>query len=265
MHGSPTAFGLHASVVQGRPSSHEMGVATQTPSWQTSAVVQAEPSSQGAVLFACWQPLALSHASSVQTFLSSQSTAFPPPHTPASHASALVQASPSSHVTAFGRCVQPLFGSQASVVQGFWSSQVGGAPPLQAPATQASPSVHALASSQVTPSASGTKAHAPATQLSDVQAFLSSHSESTWHEHVHAPPPHAPPEQASPDVHAMPSSHVAAFGKWTHPVAASQLSSVQALPSSQPAAVGAWVQPAAGSHASAVHGTPSSHVATAPA
>src|SRR5881628_1572520 len=43
-------------------------------------------------------------------------------------------------------CVQPVPGSQASVVQAFPSSQLGGGPPLHCPPLQTSPVVQALPS-----------------------------------------------------------------------------------------------------------------------
>jgi hypothetical protein len=63
--------------------------------------VQTLLSLQEAVLFVWTQPLDVLHESSVQTLLSSQFGAFPPVHVPVLHASAVVQAFPSSQVVLF--------------------------------------------------------------------------------------------------------------------------------------------------------------------
>ena len=72
---------------------------TQDPPAQVSAVVQALPSSQDAVLLALTQPVAGTHESSVQGLLSSQLGAEPPTQDPPAQVSAVVQALPSSQVT----------------------------------------------------------------------------------------------------------------------------------------------------------------------
>ena len=71
------------------------GPPTQTLPAQASLVVQNEPSSHGAVLLLCVQPVPVSHPSSVQTLLSLQLGAGPPTHVPPEHVSLAVQAFPS--------------------------------------------------------------------------------------------------------------------------------------------------------------------------
>src|SRR5262245_46365465 len=116
----PSAVQLLLSVQSGA------GPPMQLPPAQVSAVVQALPSSQEAVLLACWQPVVGSHESSVHTLLSSQLSAGPPVQCPApSQVSAVVQALPSLQAAV----VKPVTGqwpapSQvAVVVQGSPSSQ----------------------------------------------------------------------------------------------------------------------------------------------
>jgi len=89
--------GLHESSVQTLPSS-QLGAAppTQAPPEQVSFVVQALPSLQGLVLFACTQPLAGLHESSVQALPSLQFTGGPSTHNPPEQVSFVVQALPSS-------------------------------------------------------------------------------------------------------------------------------------------------------------------------
>jgi hypothetical protein len=90
--------GVQASSVQTLPSSQLGGAPpAQTPPAQVSLVVQALPSSQGAVLLVCVQPVAGLQASSVQTLPSSQLGGDPPTHTPAEQVSLIVQALPSLH------------------------------------------------------------------------------------------------------------------------------------------------------------------------
>src|SRR5262249_40518477 len=101
---------------------------------------------------ACWQLPVGSHVSVVQASPSSQLTALPP-HWPAVHTSAVVQALASLHgvpsVTAV--CAQPVAGSQLSVVQALPSSQLT-ALPTHWSARQTSPVVQALWSLQAVPS-----------------------------------------------------------------------------------------------------------------
>ena len=90
-----------------------------------SAVVQASPSSQDAVLFAFTQPLAGLQESSVHTLPSSQLGADPPTQEPAAQVSVVVQASPSSQGEVLFAFTQPLAGLQESSVHTLPSSQLG--------------------------------------------------------------------------------------------------------------------------------------------
>ena len=84
--------GLHESSVQTLPSSQLGGaLPAHVPPWQTSTVVHALPSSQGAVFDVCTQPVAGLHESSVQTLLSSQLRRVPT-HCPPAQVSPVVQA-----------------------------------------------------------------------------------------------------------------------------------------------------------------------------
>src|SRR5437867_2028532 len=141
--------GLQESSVQGLPSSQFGGGPTvQLPAAQASFVVQAVPSLQGAVLFACTQPLAGLQESSVQTLPSSQFGGGPPAQLPVAQASFVVQALPSLQGAVLFAWTQPLAGLQESFVQTLPSSQFGGGPPAQLPAAQASFVVQALPSLQ---------------------------------------------------------------------------------------------------------------------
>ena|SRR5436309_2689097 len=73
------------------------GPPAQAPPPQVSLVVQALPSSQEAVLFACTHPLVGLHESSVQTLLSLQLGAVPPTQLPFTQVSFVVQALLSLH------------------------------------------------------------------------------------------------------------------------------------------------------------------------
>lgn len=281
--------GSQLSSVQTLWSSHSSGApGAQNPSAQVSFVVQALPSSQGAVLSVCTHPFSGSQLSSVQVFPSSQFGAGPPTQIPLLHVSLVVHASSSSHGDALFTYWQPSCWSQLSSVQGFWSLQLR-AFPTQLPPLQVSPNVHAFPSSQglllfvcVQP--------LPGSQLSSVQALPSSHAGAVpfWQ---------TPPTQLSVPSQALWSSQSASvahgwqFGSSTcwHPSIWSQLSAVQPLPSSQlsvgpptqaplahasavvqvfaseqGAALLLCVHPWAGSHASSVHPLPSSQFVGGP-
>src|SRR6059058_2275733 len=175
------------------------GPPTHVPPEHVSLVVQALPSSHGAVLGACTQPVAGSHESMVQTFPSSQLRAGPPVHRP------FEQASP--------------------VVQTFPSSQASGGPPWHAPFEHVSRVVQAFPSSHAAVLGVMTQSPVAGSQESSVQTLRSSQCRD-W-------PMHVPPPQTSPAVQASPSSQGAVFGVWTQPLPESQESSVQGLPSSQ--------------------------------
>src|SRR3989441_683337 len=139
---------LQASPVSCPSSQLRRGPPTHRPPVQVSAVVQAFPSSQGAVFGVFTQPLAGLQESSVQTFPSSQFRGGPPTHRPPAQVSAVVQAFPSSQGAVFGVFTQPLAGLQESSVQTFRSSQLGAGPPTHCPPAQVSAVVQAFPSSQ---------------------------------------------------------------------------------------------------------------------
>jgi hypothetical protein len=142
---------------------------THVPPEHLSVVVQAFPSSQEAVLFACVQPVAGEHESFVQTLLSLQFGAAPPTQVPPAQVSPVVQAFPSSQAMPLLACAQPVAGTQESVVQELPSSQFGAAPPTQVPvALQASAVVQALPSVHPLPAGSCAVQFFPASlQLSE--------------------------------------------------------------------------------------------------
>jgi hypothetical protein len=196
--------GLQLSSVQALLSlQFGAGPPWQLPAPHVSAVVQALPSSQDAVLSVCTQPPEESQVSSVQGLLSLQSTVRLPAHTPLAHVSFAVQKLPSSHVAVLFVWTQPVAGSQESSVQGLLSLQSVAGPPAQAPLAHVSPVVHALPSSHVAVLFVLTQ---PVTgsQLSSVHTLASSQLGA-------GPPIQAPPPQVSPVVHALASSQGAAL------------------------------------------------------
>src|SRR5438128_2193670 len=146
---SPVA-GSQESSVQTLPSSQCRDWPMHLPPPQTSPVVQALPSSHGAVFGVWTQPLPESQESSVQGLPSSQSSDGPPTHAPAAQVSAVVQALPSWH----GFALKPTT----------WHVPV----PLQVPS-----SVQTLASLQAQPPCSKKQT---AEQQSPLTVFPSSHS-----------------------------------------------------------------------------------------
>src|SRR5436309_1309858 len=123
---------------------------------------------------------------------------------------------------ATGACVQPVAGSQLSVVHELLSLHTGGAPDWHWPARHVSAPLQALPSLHGVPFASGA-CWQPATgsQLSVVHAFESSQLSAV-------PGVHAPLWHVSLPSHALPSLHEAPFGSaacW-QPVTGSQLSVV---------------------------------------
>src|SRR2546422_537982 len=141
--------GLQESSVQTFPSSQlGAGPPTHRLPAQVSAVVQAFPSSQGAVFGVFTQPLAGLQESSVQTFPSSQFRGGPPTHRPPAQVSTVVQAFPSSQVAVFGVFTRPPPGSPHSPVPTFPPSQLRAGPPTHRPPAQVSTVVQAFPSSQ---------------------------------------------------------------------------------------------------------------------
>jgi hypothetical protein len=211
VHASLSSQGtVLSALIHPIPESHESSVQTlassqsgaappmQMPAEHVSLVVQASPSSHGAVLFVFTHPVPGSQVSSVQTSPSSQSGAGPPTQAPPEQVSSVVQASASSHGTLLGMFWQPTPESHRSMVQILASSQSGGAPPAQTPNQQASLVVQALPSSQGTVLSALTHPM-PESQESSVQMLPSSQSGG-------APPTQMPAEQVSFVVHASLSS-----------------------------------------------------------
>ena len=243
---------LQLSAVQEFPSSQPgAGPATHVPPAHASPTLHTLPSLQETVLFACLQPDAARHVSVVHVLPSSQFKALPGWHWPPAHASPLVHKLPSLHGAGLLVCVQPLAGTQASVVHGLPSSQLGAAPPTHVPPlhwsfnVQAELSSHAIVLLLCVHPLAGL-------QLSVVQTLLSSQSSVL-------PGMQLPPEQVSVVLHALPSVHAApsALLCW-QPATLSHVSVVHGLPSLQEMAEPAWHEPPA--HTSpTVHTLPSSH------
>jgi len=137
----------------------------------------------------------------------------------------VVQALPSPQGAVLFVCTQPPDGLQLSSVQTLPSSQLGGAPPTQAPplhvslVVQALPSLHGALLLVWTQPVAGS-------QPSSVQPLPSLQFGA-------GPPMQRPPLQASLVVQALPSLHGSVLLPWTQPVVGLQLSSVQRLSSSQ--------------------------------
>jgi hypothetical protein len=274
--------GLQVSVVQALLSLQlRLTPGRHVPLRQESPTVQAFPSLQEAVLLVYAQPVAGAQVSVVQTFPSSQFSAAPPTHVPPLHASLVVQALPSLQGAVLLVCVQPVAGLHESSVHRLPSSQLGPAPPTQAPPEQASPVVQALPSSQAAVLFAWVQPVA-GLQASSVQRLASSQFGA-------APPTQTPPAQVSVVVQALASSQGAELLVYVQPVAGEQPSVVhtlpssqfgpapptqvppeqaspvvQALPSSQAVVLFAWVQPVAGLQASSVQTLPSSQFGGGP-
>lgn len=162
LHGSPSSQvladspvceqplpGMQPSAVHALPSLQgSLGPPTHWPSWHASPKVHTLPSLHGSLLGVCRQPRPSWQASLVHACPSSHRLGLPGLHTPAAHASPLVQGSPSSHSAPLFLCVQPVSGAQPSSVQGLLSPQLGPPLPAHLPAVQVSPWVQPLPSSQ---------------------------------------------------------------------------------------------------------------------
>jgi len=198
----------------------------QAPALQVSTVVQLSPSSQLTALLLWLHPEADRHTSSVHRLPSSQFGGGPPTHTPALQLSLIVQRSPSAHSTLLFECMHPEDGLQVSVVQTFPSSQLKGAPPMQAPAVQTSLVVQISPSSQVATLLTCTHAPVAPSQISSVHGLASLQSGA-------GPPTQLPRLHVSVVVQGLPSSQDVMLSVWAHPKAGSQESVVQMFPSSQ--------------------------------
>ena len=171
----------------------------QAPPAQVSLVVQALPSSQGAVVLEWTHPEAGLQESSVHPFLSSQFGASPPTQDPPEQVSLVVQALPSSQESVLSAWMHPEVGLQESSVHPLPSLQFGGAPPWHEPPAQVSLVVQALPSSHRAVLLEWTHPEA-GLQESLVHPFSSSQFGAE-------PPMQEPSEQMSWVVQALPSLH----------------------------------------------------------
>ena len=191
--------GRHASLVQALLSSQSvaaLAMPAQLPPLQVSKSVQAFPSSQAEVLGVLTQPVKGAHEPLVHGLPSLQSTPCPM-HKPFAQLSLVVHRLPSSHGLVVLAWLQaPVLASQPSTVQGLLSSQFVGVPALHRPATQVSPTVHALPSSQLSAWAVWVQPLARS-QASAVQGLASLQSTGL--------PTQNPSLQPSLSVHAVPS------------------------------------------------------------
>jgi hypothetical protein len=164
--------------------------------------------------------------------------------------------------------VQPVAGTQASVVQVSPSLQLSAVPGRHAPAWQVSLPLQRLPSVHEDPFGSGVCVHPlPGLHPSAVQTLPSSQSGAV-------PGWHVPPPQTSTPLQALPSLQLVPLARspcWQMP--AEQTSVVHALPSLQSAVVvqpvqpgmaSCW-QPATGSQLSVVHALPSPQFGAVPA
>lgn len=198
---------------------------TQLPSLQPSFCVQALLSSHAARLSLKLQPVLAEQLSSVQTLPSLQTNALPALQAEALHTSPTVHALPSSQDSAFATFLQPLVGSQLSVLQALLSSQVVATPGRQMPPLHASPWVHALLSLHSAIFAAKTQPILRS-HLSSLHGLLSLHT-------TNLPATQPPSAHTSPAVQASPSSQITELALFLQPLPASQLSVVHSLLSSQ--------------------------------
>ncbi len=170
------------SAVHTLPSSQVLLGPLQMPPVQVSGVVVGLPSLQGlpsATLLAPHRPLTGLQLSCVQVLPSSQVLGLPP-QLPLVHVSGLVHRSPSLQRVPLATATKlhrPLAALHVSLVQALLSLHTK-AVPTQAPDLHASPTVHSLLSSQLTPSLTGLYTQAPLVelQLSAVHAKPSLHT-----------------------------------------------------------------------------------------
>jgi hypothetical protein len=254
-------------------------VPRQAPPLQVSPTVQKAPSSHGAVLAVCVQPLAGAQPSVVHGLPSLQLGAEPPTQLPPLQVSPVVQAFPSSQGAVLGVCTHPLAGLQLSFVHTLPSLQLGAGPPPQLPPLQVSLVVQAFPSLQGALFGTWVQPVAGA-HPSVVQPLASSHGTGSLTQ--------ACATQRSLVVQWSVSAQSAlvlqqpASGACWQPLAGLQLSAVQVFPSlqsvggppaqppplqtspvvqgfpsSQDTAFGTCVHPLAGVHPSVVHRLPS--------
>jgi len=224
--------------------------ATQLPPEHASPFVHALPSLHASVLLALTQPVLPLQESFVHALPSSHVNVEAGTHAPPVQLSGPVHGLLSVQGSVLLVNLQPLAGSQVSVVHALLSLHAFITPARQLPPEHASPTVQLLLSLQLT------------VLLVYLQPVTGSHVS-----FVHAlpssqpmtvPGTHTPPAQASFAVHTLLSLQGAVLSACLHPAETSQLSAVHGLPSSQPSAAPALQVPLA--HTSpAVHALLSLH------
>jgi hypothetical protein len=130
-------------------------------------------------------------------------------HVPVWQVSSPLHRFASEHVVPLGRaaCTQPKDGPQLSLVQTFWSLQLGGGPPTQAPFWHASAVEHAFASLHALPFASGV-----ASQLSVASLQMPSvHCDVPLEQSRGVPPTQLPALHKPPVVQNWPASQALPF------------------------------------------------------
>jgi hypothetical protein len=175
--------GSQPFVVHGLPSSHVRGVpAVHVPLWQVSPPLHRLPSlhDDPFATGVFWQPVPGSQLSLVHTLPSLQFGAVPAVHVPLWQVSAPLQAFPSEHDVPFvtGAVVQPVPGSQPSVVHGLPSLQTSGVPAVHVPLWHVSAPLHVFPSEHDVPFATAGFSHrfVPVLHTSAVHGFPSTHS-----------------------------------------------------------------------------------------
>jgi hypothetical protein len=141
------------------------------------------------------------------------------------HTSPIVQRLPSLHDAELMVCLQPTAMSQKSLVQGLPSLQLGAGPPTQRPASQPSPVVQALPSSQGPVPFVYSQRPVAELQVSLVQGLPSLQFLGV--------PAQTPPAQRSGLVQLFPSLQVAVLLVYAQPVVLLQESMVHGLLSLQ--------------------------------
>jgi hypothetical protein len=231
----------HESAVHGLLSLHTMApCATHAPVMSHMPLdAQALVGTQELPVRAmCWQPCTASQLSEVQVLLSLQFSAAPGRQLPvALQVSWPLQRSLSSQALPAARLVcehgswpTGVEDAQLSFVHGLLSLQLGAMPPTQPPTPlQVSTPLQALPSEHSVPMARLVNTQPLAElQLSAVQALPSLHTRGVPAWQLPLAAQISLPLQASPSEQERPATPV-----WTHPVAATQLSSVQTLLSLQ--------------------------------
>jgi len=216
LHGVPLgAGGLEQAPVVGShvPATWHASLAThgtrppaQTPAWHASTAVHGLPSSHGVPSGAEvleQVPVAGLHAAVWHASTGVHTTGLAPVHTPALHVSTCVHGLPSLHGVPSGATAleqAPVAGSQVAV----WHASAGvhttWLAPVQTPAWQVSPCVHALPSLQAVPSGKAGLTQPPAIGSQVPAVWQASAVQTTG-----LPPVQSPATHVSTCVHGLPS------------------------------------------------------------